>query len=179
MTRRWLAPLTLALLAACAQADAGDTSADAATAPSVYEPSEADRTAVVGALQVVFDALESGDADLLRSVLDPDILMQYTETNAAGETTYGSSTLDGLAERIESSEQPLIERMWSPEVRVDGSLATIWAPYDFYSGSTFSHCGIDAATLVEREDGWKIVALSWTRLQPPACALHPEGPPAS
>ena len=50
--------------------------------------------------------------------------------------------------------------------------------YDFYVGPDFSHCGVDVATMMQTEAGWKIVALSWTRLQPPACALHPDGPPA-
>ena len=132
---------------------------------------------VVGTLQTVFDALETGDGALLRSVVAPEVVMHFAETRD-GETTYGSATLDGLVERIESSPEPLIERMWDPEVRVDGALATIWAPYDFYAGSELSHCGTDAATMLRQADGsWQIVALSWTRAQPPACALHPEGPP--
>ncbi len=90
----------------------------------------------------------------------------------------GSSTVDGLAQRITSSDVPLVERMWDPGVIVDGPLATLWAPYDFYVGSDFSHCGIDVATLVRSDDGWTIVGLSWTRLQPPACDLHPDGPPS-
>ena len=61
---------------------------------------------------------------------------------------------------------------------VNGSLATIWTPYDFYVGETFSHCGVDAANLMSGPDGWRIVALSWTRLQPPECDLHPDGPPS-
>ena len=51
-------------------------------------------------------------------------------------------------------------------------------PGKFYAGETFSHCGVDAANLLAGPEGWRIVALSWTRLQPPACDLHPDGPPA-
>ena len=132
---------------------------------------------IVAALQTVFDALATGDSDLLRGVMDPEVVMIYAETTADGETSFGSSTLEGLATRVEASEEPLIERMWDPVVRVSGAMATIWTPYDFYVGTTFSHCGVDAATLMNTEDGWKIVDLSWTRLQPPECALHPDGPP--
>ena len=28
--------------------------------------------------------------------------------------------------------RPMYERMWDPEVRIDGPVATLWAPYDFY-----------------------------------------------
>jgi hypothetical protein len=109
--------------------------------------------------------------------MDPDVIMHYAETDATGATSFGSSTLEQLAARIQSSEVPLIERMWEPMVAISGSLASVWTPYDFYAGASFSHCGVDTATLLKGEDGWKVVSLSWTRLQPPTCALHPVGPP--
>lgn len=131
---------------------------------------------VVATLQRLFDALGNGDAELLRSVVDPSVVMHYSEV-VDGETTHGSATLDGLAERITSAEEALVERMWDPVVLMDGPLATIWTPYDFYVGETFSHCGIDVANLMRTEEGWRIVGLSWTRLQPPECERHPDGPP--
>ncbi len=142
-----------------------------------YRPSSTQEAEVIETLQQLFDALETGDEGLLRSIMDPSVVMHSSETRD-GQTTFGSATLDGLASRITSSEVPLIERMWDPVVVVNGPLATIWTPYDFYSGETFSHCGVDAANIMQTDEGWKIVALSWTRLQPPACALHPEGPPS-
>lgn len=182
MSRR-TAPLLLACsLVACAPSIGDEAGADGAEeivadelAP--YRPDARREAEVVATLQALFDALETGDAALLRSVTDPSVVMHFSETRD-GATTFGSATLDGLAERITTSEVPLIERMWDPVVVVNGPLATIWTPYDFYSGEDFSHCGVDAANLMDGPDGWRIVALSWTRLQPPACDLHPDGPPA-
>ena len=181
MRRAAFATLAIVASTACTAAD-GEPAEDAGTAveaadPAAYAPTDAERTAIVATLQSVFDALASGDADLLRSVMDPGVVMHFSERNAVGETSYGSSTVEGLATRIASSDVPLIERMWDPAVSVDGSLATVWTPYDFYIGDQFSHCGVDSATLVNGEDGWKVVGLSWTRHQPPTCALHPNGPP--
>lgn len=177
---------TLVLLAvgAFGCADVEDHADDGpATMPveavDAYAPSDAERAALVSALQQVFDALESGDGELLRAVMDPEVRMIYTQTDAEGVTIQGASTLEGLVRRIETASEPLIERMWDPEVRVQGDIATIWAPYDFYAGDTFSHCGIDVATLMRGADGWTIVALEWSRAQPPACELHPEGPPGA
>lgn len=172
------APIALAIvsvLVACAEPPASTVG----TPPdATHEPGPGVREDIVAALQSVFDALAGGDADLLRGVVDPDIVMTYSETSADEETVFGSSTLAELAARIETSDASLIERMWDPVVRVSGAMATIWTPYDFYVGTEFSHCGVDAATLMNTEDGWKIVGLSWTRLQPPACPLHPDGPPS-
>ena len=158
--------------------DGADGAADASS-HSAFEPTPSERTDIVAALQTLFDALETGDAELLRGVMDPNIMMHSSGTNAAGEISLGSSTLDGLAARIETSEVPLIERMWDPLVSVNGSMAMIWTPYDFYLGADFSHCGVDTATLMDTQGGWKIVSLAWTRLRPPACTLHPEGPPGN
>ncbi|MCH7991813.1 MAG: DUF4440 domain-containing protein [Gemmatimonadetes bacterium] len=178
--KRLSVAVTAALaLAACSDTDtvgSVQTTAPPASPLEAYAPTTQQRTEAVAALQRLFDALEAGDADLLRSVLDPSVVMHSTETRD-GQTTFGSATVDALATRISTSDVRLIERMWDPVVVVSGSLATIWTPYDFYSGTTFSHCGVDSATLLHTDEGWKIVALSWTRLQPPACALHPEGPP--
>lgn len=157
---------------------AADAGTEAVATPiAEWEPTEDERAEVVATLQRLFDALEAGDEALLRSVVDPSVVMHFSETRD-GATTFGSSTLEGLAERITSSEARLIERMWDPVVVVNGPMATIWAPYDFYAGAELSHCGVDAATLMRSPDGWKIVALSWTRMQPPECELHPEGPPS-
>jgi len=179
--RRASTGLVAALLAAtaCSGTEAGPSSQAQAPATNPlanYEPTAEERTGAVATLQKLFDALEAGDAALLRSVVDPSVVMHFSETRD-GQTTSGSATLDALADRITGSDVPLIERMWNPVVAVSGSLATIWTPYDFYVGPDFSHCGVDTANLLHDENGWTIVALSWTRLQPPACDLHPEGPP--
>ena len=176
MTRHAFA-LALAITAtACVQVETGVYEAPSdELAP--YIPTAEQKTEVAATLQLLFDALETGDEALLRSVTDPSVVMHFTESRD-GVTTFGSSTLDGLAERISSSAEPLIERFWDPIVVVNGSLATIWTPYDFYVGETFSHCGVDAANMMAGPEGWRIVALSWTRFQPPACELHPEGPPS-
>lgn len=148
-----------------------------APASTPYVASDATEGAIVATVQRLFDALEAGDADLLREVLDPDVVMKWSETRD-GTTTFGSTDVDGLAARITSAPDPLIERMWDPTVLVDGPMATVWTPYDFYAGSEFSHCGVDTVSLIEYEEGWRIVGLAWTRAQPPECELHPDGPPA-
>jgi hypothetical protein len=167
-------------LAACTPGSMDEAATDLETAARTtkWAPSMGERTEVLGTLQRLFDALESGDEELLRHVMDPSVVMHFSETRG-GMTTYGSSTLDGLAERITSSEVRLVERMWDPIVLMDFPMATIWAPYDFYAGSELSHCGVDVASLMRTPDGWKIIALSWTRMQPPACELHPDGPPTA
>ena len=80
-------------------------------------------------------------------------------------------------ERAMRYDQAVVERGFRPEVRISGTLATVWLPYDLYLGGKWSHCGVDQFTLVRTAAGWRIAAMSWTIEQPPACEPHPDGPP--
>lgn len=162
---------------------AGDDSSQAAESPTQAEdshmPTDAEREAILAAVQGIFDALAAGDGEILREIMHPDVLMHSVERAADGTRSSSTSTRDELIARLEGSETVLTERMWDPEVRVSGDLAMVWTPYDFYVGDDLSHCGADALLLTRNGDeSWTIVALSWTRLQPPECELHPDGPPA-
>ena len=149
------------------------------SAAAAHMPADADRTAILGTVQALFDALEEGDGQILRDIMHPDVLMHSVERAGDGSRSSSTSTRDQLIARLEGSEQVLTERMWDPEVRISGDLAMVWTPYDFYVGDELSHCGADAFLLTRSgEDSWLIIALSWTRLQPPTCELHPDGPPA-
>ena len=170
---------TLLIFIAC---DATDTADDTAGTPAesvevvAHMPTEAESADILAVLQEFFDGL-AGDPELIANAVEPNIVMQSTDARG-GTVVFGSSTLEGLLQRVETSEVLMTERMWDPEVRVAGALATVWTPYDFYVGSEFSHCGIDVATLMRRDGGWKIINLNWTRQVPPDCALHPDGLPS-
>ena len=154
-------------------------SSSPATQQSDHMPTDAEREAILAAVQGIFDALAAGDGEILREIMHPDVLMHSVERAADGTRSSSTSTRDQLIARLEGSEVVLTERMWDAEVRVSGDLAMVWTPYDFYVGEELSHCGADALLLTRNDDeSWKIIALSWTRLQPPVCELHPDGPPA-
>ncbi|MBW3533742.1 MAG: nuclear transport factor 2 family protein [Gemmatimonadetes bacterium] len=163
-----LAVLGGALLLLCGVASAAPAGV---AAQSADEPSPEVRAAVLAPVQRLFDAINSGDAALAREVMSPDA---HVAMLGPGGVVLGA---DGLADMVAGATETWVERMWSPEVRVRADLASVWAPYDFYRDGRFSHCGIDAFHLERREAGWRIVSLVWVREQPPACALHPEGPP--
>ena len=85
-------------------------------------------------------------------------------------TTRNADFLNALG----AVEEVWQERMWAPQVQVHGGLATLWAPYDFHRDGVFSHCGVDAFTLLRYDDGWKIAAVAYT-VEPEGCTGPPEG----
>ncbi len=177
MTRPATTVLAAMLAAGCTVEQAPADEPVIPTAESPHTPTDADRAAILGTVQSLFDALAAGEGQPLRDIMHPDVLMHSVERAADGTRSSSTSTLEQLVARVEGSEQVLTERMFDPEVRVSGDLAMVWTPYDFYVGDEFSHCGADALVLARNGDSWTVVALSWTRLQPPECELHPDGPP--
>jgi hypothetical protein len=95
-----------------------------------------------------------------------------------GERSIRVSTLEESINSIAAVTVPMVERIWDPEVRVDGEVAIVWAPYDFYINDSFSHCGHDGFQLVRTDRGWRLASLIYTVEQPPDCELHPDGVPA-
>ncbi len=128
--------------------------------------------AVIAAAQAVFDAMEALDPEAFRNSMVPDGFLMSVRPGTTRRTSR-----DDFAANIARQTRPMIERMWDPEVRIDGPVATLWAAYDFYSAAEFSHCGTDAFQLVQTADGWKVVMISYTSQAPPECSMHPEGPP--
>ena len=51
------------------------------------------------------------------------------------------------------------EQLGEPVVQQNQNLATVWVPFRFYLGGKFSHCGVNAFTLVTEGTRWKILSL--------------------
>ena len=132
--------------------------------PIRAQNNQAREAAVVATLQKLFDGMRSRDAAAMRSVFDPSAKLINAATRD-GQTTIRAIAIDDFVNSIMSApaDAQLIERIYSPEVRIDGNLATFWAFYTFHLGEQFSHCGVDTAQLFETSEGWKIVSLADTR----------------
>lgn len=156
--KSWLAFVFLVALATGISARAGSAQTPAA------------RAAVLAVTDSALAAINRGDTERLTELMIPEgFAMPVSD-----------STRYGLRSREELREQEMrgiTERGFSPVVQISGPLATVWLPYDLYVDGAWSHCGIDALTLVRTGGAWKIAVFAWTIEQPPACQPHPEGPP--
>ena len=57
------------------------------------------------------------------------------------------------------ADQKWDERLLDYKVEIDGNLAHVWTPYEFWFNENFSHCGANSFTLAKFDDGWKIIHL--------------------
>lgn len=129
----------------------------------------------VAAVQALFDAMAARDGDAIRSLLTEGATFVATAETPDGVQVRESTGTD-FAASIGQPGPDLLERMWDPHVMVQGPLAVVWTPYDFHVDGEFSHCGIDAVSLVHTGDGWKISSIAYTR-ETESCEPSPLGPP--
>jgi hypothetical protein len=136
-----------------------------------------DRTAVLETVRELFRALGARDVARMEELKLPHAMTVSIRSD--GEAEYPTvRSVPEVTESIASVTVPMLERIWDAEVRVDGDIASVWAPYDFWVDGSFSHCGHDAVHLVRVNGRWRISAMTYTVAQPPECRTHPDGPPA-
>src|SRR4051812_22708867 len=130
---------------------------------------EGESKAVLATVQRLFDAMRSKDTAAFREIFDPSAKLVGMRTRPDGEQVVQVLPWDRFGAFMVSDQRtPWIERAWSPEVRIRGTLATAWAEYDFHFGQTPSHCGVDAVQLLKTPAGWKIMSIADT-YQPTGC----------
>jgi hypothetical protein len=142
-----------------------------AARPSAAPAPAAETAAVVAVAERLFAAMETRDTAAIRALFLPQARIIAIE-RVAGEARVRDRGVAEFLPSVATSPETLVERMWSPEVRIDGDLAALWAPYDFHRGSRFSHCGSDAFHLVRSGGAWRIATLSYT-IQREGCAPSP------
>jgi hypothetical protein len=124
---------------------------------------DAERSAVLATVQKVFDAMRTRDTTLLRQAFDSSARLAGVSTRGApairltAPAAFGSAIVSAPAGDVWS------ERIFEPEVRIDGDVAQVWAYYTFHRNKTFSHCGVDAFMLLKVGTEWKITQLADSR----------------
>ncbi|CAN5689582.1 hypothetical protein BH23GEM1_BH23GEM1_09310 [soil metagenome] len=142
---------------------------DAASAASAA--SAADRGAVIAVVQSLFEAMRTRDTSAIRAAFAPHAQLVSIRTVPGAAPRVQVQPLAAFVSSIGGAPGELVERMWDPRVEVAGDIASLWAPYDFRIGGTFSHCGHDAVHLVRTEYRWKITGITYTVITD-ACATR-------
>jgi hypothetical protein len=124
--------------------------------------------------QKLFDAMKAHDAAAATALFVPGATL--SSVDASGKASV--IPFEKFVEHLGTSKSTWLERMWNPQVLEHGSIAIVWAEYDFHLNGKFSHCGIDSFTLLKSDSGWKIAGISDTR-ETYGCTPSPLGLPHS
>ena len=149
------------LFASCAS-----TTAPVPPAPAGHQAR--DEAAVLAALDRYMHAISASDLQAMAALQTPDGM-----TYRARATTGANMEIVGRpnaywVDPARADGRVVRERYWSPTVLVRGSIAVVWAPYEFWVDSKTSHCGIDVFDFVRIEREWRVSNSTWT-VEPNAC----------
>lgn len=137
------------------------------------QTADADRTAVMRTVQAFFDTMSANDVEGARKILQPQGRFHAMRVKNGQPDVHAFANEEYFAD-LQSSKQKKRERIWNPDVRLHGLVATVTAPYDFWIDGKFSHCGTDVFDLIKTEEGWKIAGGVYT--VETTCAPSPLGP---
>jgi len=112
-----------------------------------------------------FEGFHKGDTALIKSVMANNILMQTAYKNKEGKDILVTDKPDSLIKAIanRTTDQKWDERLLGYNIQVDGNMANVWTPYEFWFNDTFSHCGVNSFQLFKQDEQWKIIYLIHTR----------------
>lgn len=119
--------------------------------------------AVKTTIRSFFDGMRKGDSTLVRSTLAPGAVF-HTIAAKNGQTQLRPENPTEFVKMVGTAHQEVYdERISFDKILIDANLASVWTPYEFYLGSTFSHCGYNSFQLVKLAGGWKIAHVIDTR----------------
>lgn len=118
-----------------------------------------EQIAVKKTIETFFDGLHKGDSTIVSSTLHTTIKIQTTLTNKDGKkkliTDSKKKLLIGIANK--KAENTYLEKLLSWDIKIDGNLASVWTPYQFYLNGKLSHCGANSFQLFNNNGKWEII----------------------
>ena len=165
---------TLHRAALCSALCLAPVTAITAQATTARRPPTPEQAAVLAVVDSAMSAINRGDMVALSAVMT-DSGQVYAARERNGTPIFAMRT--AAAQRAAGQRPPIIERGFDADIRIAGTIASVWLPYDLWAEGKWSHCGIDHFTLVRAGAAWRIVNLTYSVEQPPACRLHPAGTP--
>lgn len=120
-----------------------------------------DETQVLATVQRFFDSMTARDTAAARQILVMDATYYSIRRGSDGASMRGSRNSE-YVKRLATGDDELLERMYDPQVMVHDDIAVVWTKYDFQINGEFSHCGVDAFSLIRTEGRWKIAGIIYT-----------------
>ena len=111
-----------------------------------------------------FKGFHAKDSITMKSVCADKMILQSISESSKGNQLKKDSPQDFFRSIATIPATILFEeRILNYSIQVDGAMAHVWTPYEFYVNNKFSHKGVNAFTLFKDNGQWKIVYLIDTR----------------
>jgi len=136
----------------------------AALVISTFIKAQSAQDSVKAVVNQLFAAMKNIDASKLKETFADGAVLQTISRKQDGSFFVQDEKVNDFAESIgKAKKDSLDEQIVFETIKIDGPLASVWAPYKFYYAGKFSHCGVDSFQLVQINGRWKIQFLIDTR----------------
>lgn len=115
-------------------------------------------------ISVFFEGLQTADTLKIQTVCHHEMKLQsIMEKNGIGTLTFDTNKEFYKSIATLPKNLKIEERILSYKIQIDGTMAQIWTPYEFYVNDKLSHMGTNSFTLLLENNVWKIVHIIDTR----------------
>ncbi|MPL55170.1 hypothetical protein SDC9_00637 [bioreactor metagenome] len=115
---------------------------------------------IIKPIENLFNAMKSADSLGVKNAFSGSAIMQTFGKNQEIKT----DKVEDFAKQVGASQAgDLDERFTISKILVDGNMASVWIPYQFYYKGNFSHCGVNSFQLAKINNEWKIQYIIDTR----------------
>ncbi|MBP6687273.1 MAG: nuclear transport factor 2 family protein [Lacibacter sp.] len=119
---------------------------------------------VKAVVNTMFTAMKNADSVALKNVFSEWAVLQTISRTKEGATMVRTENINAFATSIGGlTKGDADERIKFGAVHIDGALASVWTPYEFYFKGNFSHCGVNSFQLVRVNGVWKVQYIIDTR----------------
>ena len=111
-----------------------------------------------------FKGFHAKDSTIIKSVCAENMILQSISESSKGNQLKNQSSQDFYRSiaTIPNTIQ-FEEKLLNYSIQVDGAMAHVWTPYEFYINGKISHKGVNAFTLFKENEQWRIVYIIDTR----------------
>lgn len=116
-------------------------------------------------IEQFFEGFHQKDSIKMKLVCSDKMILQSISENSIKGNKLSDESVKDFYKSIATIPTNLKfqEKILSYSIQIDGSMAHVWTPYEFYVNDKLSHSGVNAFTLFKENDKWKIIYLIDTR----------------
>lgn len=116
-------------------------------------------------IEVFFEGFHQKDTNRIKSVCADKMILQSISESTVKGNRLSDENANEFYKSIASipSTMKFMEKILSYNIQIDGTMAHVWAPYEFYLNDKLSHSGVNTFTLFKEKNEWKIISLIDTR----------------
>lgn len=127
---------------------------------SFFLAQKSEEESIKSTVNQLFTGMKTSDSVLIKKSFHKNAVLQTITRTAEVK----NESINDFALSISKAEKgSLDERIIFSNILIDGNLASVWTPYEFYYKGQFSHCGVNSFQLVKSNNEWKIQYIIDTR----------------